>query len=67
MSSRQGTPEKEESKNFFLVLVSIYYRPLGFLLLLAFLGVSETVEGDHGVDRVVKVKSTNFGSGLGSL
>ena len=65
MSSRQGTPEKEESKNFFLV--SIYYRPLGLLLLLAFLGVSETVEGDHGVDGVVKVKSTNFGSGLGSL
>ena len=65
MSSRQGTPEKEESKNFFLV--SFYYRPLGLLLLLAFLGVSETVEGDHGVDGVVKVKSTNFGSGLGSL
>ena len=65
MSSHQGTPEKEESKNFFLV--SIYYRPLGLLLLLAFLGVSETVEGDHSVDRVVKVKSTNFGSGLGSL
>ena len=65
MSSRQGTPEKEESKNFFLV--SIYYRPLGLLLLLAFLGVSETVKGDHRVDRVVKVESTNFGSGLGSL
>ena len=65
MSSHQGKPEKGGIGNF--NLNNIYYRPLGLFLLLALLGVSETVEGDHGVDGVVKVKSANFGSGLGSL